>query len=482
MHELVTIADPAGPLRAASIPWAALPIGRRLAVIARFRRTLARRAEEVAATLSDLRPIADTLAAEILPTLEAARFLEREAAGLLAPKRLGRAGRPLWLAGIDQLVTRAPYGALLILAPSNYPLMLPAIQALQALAAGNAVAWKPGRGGAAAARAIRDLLLESGLPPELIHIADEDDATGKSLAEAGFDRIVLTGSATTGRAVLAAAAATLTPCTVELSGADPVYVLPGARLELVADCLTYGLRLNGGATCIAPRRVFIRRHLAPALEALLQARIANIPSVPIPPRALEALRTMAEAALASGARPLGPIPDQAAPTMRPLILTDCPHDPELLSRDIFAPWLAIVPIDDPEAALALETTSRYALGASIFGPTDAAIRLAARLPAGAVTINDLIVPTADPRLGFGGAHDSGFGTTRGPEGLLEMTRLRTVSIRRPRGFRPHLQPPLAQDAARMAGLIELLHAGADPRRALRRLLGRNRPAGHIRPS
>jgi aldehyde dehydrogenase (NAD+) len=173
-------------------------------------------------------PLADTLTAEILPLLEAARYLERRAEALLAPRRLGESGRPLWLAGTDQIVLREPWGAILILAPSNYPIMLPGIQALQALVAGNAVAWKPGRGGAPASRAIGALLVEAGLPPDLLDVTADDDETGRSLAASGFDRIVLTGSAATGRGVLAAAAANLTPCTMELSGADPVYVLPGA--------------------------------------------------------------------------------------------------------------------------------------------------------------------------------------------------------------------------------------------------------------
>ena len=98
--------------------------------------------------------------------------------------------------------------------------------------------------------------------------------------------------------------------------------------------------------------------------------------------------------------------------------------------------------------------------------------LAARVRAGSVCVNDLIVPTADPRLPFGGRGRSGFGATRGAEGLLEMTVAKTVSIRRGR-FRPHLDAPKPGDAARFAHMTALLH-GAWPDRwaALRGLAGR----------
>ena len=115
----------------------------------------------------------------------------------------------------------------------------------------------------------------------------------------------------------------------------------------------------------------------------------------------------------------------------------------------------------------------YALGASVFGPPADAYALAARLDAGSVCVNDLIMPTADPRLPFGGRHQSGFGVTRGAEGLLEMTLVKTVSIRR-FGPRPHLDGKLATNPAQLLSLIRILH-GAGPTRlaALKALARRN---------
>ena len=449
--------------RDAGAAWAATPIRERLAVIRRARRLMAARAETLAATVA--RPAADTLVAEVLPLLEAARFLERRAASLLAPRRL-RGGRPLWLFGVTAWIRREPLGVVLILAPGNYPLFLPGAQALQALAAGNAVCLKPAPEGAEAAAAFAAVIHDAGMPPGVLQVLGPDD--GPAAVAAGFDHIVLTGSAETGVRVLQAAAPLLTPCTMELSGADAVFVLPGAGLDLVARCLAYGLRLNGGATCIAPRRVFVPRDVAAELERRLLALLPAIPDAATPPAIAARLDALLAEAVAAGARL-----HHAGPG-RPAVLLGAAPGMALLRQDVFAPWLALVPVDDAEQALRLDALCPFALGASIFGPAATARAFADRVRAGSVCVNDLIVPTADPRLPFGGSGRSGFGRTRGTEGLLAMTAAKTISLRG--RFRPHLEPAAPPDAGRFAGMARLLHGGlrAWPG-ALRELAGKPKP-------
>ena len=452
--------------RSAGQAWAALGVSARLAVIGRLRRAIARDAAALAATVA--RNPADTLVAEVLPLAEAARFLLRRASALLAPRRL-RGGRPLWLFGVRASIHREAFGAVLILAPGNYPLFLPGAQALQALAAGNAVCVKPAPGCEAPMRALADLLQQAGLPDGVFQVLDPD--AGEAAVRMGFDHIVLTGSAETGQRVLAAAAAALTPATMELSGSDAVFVLPGADLELTASCLAYGLRLNGGATCIAPRRVFVMEADAAALQAKLLARLPAIPPASVPPAVAARLSALLRQAVADGARLVS---DGEG---RPVVVADARPGMALLEEDVFAPWLALVPVVSPEAALAAAASCPYALGASVFGPPGAAQAMARRVRAGSVCVNDLIVPTADPRLPFGGRGRSGFGSTRGAEGLLAMTVVKTVSERRGR-LRPHLAPATANDAAMFAGMTALLHGGWHTRRAaLRALVAQGRRAG-----
>ena len=432
--------------RIAAAAWAKESVSARLRVVRRARHAMARHATALAATVTS-RPVRDTLVCEVLPLLDAMRFLERRARGLLATQRV-RGGRPLWLRGISAEIHREPLGVVLILGPGNYPLFLPCVQAMQALVAGNAVCLKPAPGGEAAAAAVAQWLWQAGLPEHLLQLLDA--SAGPAAVDRGFDRIVLTGSAETGVAVLRASATPLTPVTLELSGCDAAYIMAGADLPRVARCLSYGLTLNGGATCIAPRRVFVLESLALHVERLLVDMLVSSARDRLPMLRNQTLVHLLEQASAAGARLL-----QGAADL-PVIVADARCDMELLQRDVLAPWLALIPVPDMATALVEDLKCPYALGASVFGPADAARRFARQIRAGSICINDLIVPTADPRLPFGGGGRSGFGRTRGAEGLMEMTAAKSVSVRRGT-FLPHLAAPRPTDAVRFAKMINLLH-------------------------
>lgn len=437
--------------RAAGEAWARRPVAERLRIIRSTRRRIAADCEALAASVGSRRAVAETLVTEVLPLADAARFLERHAARLLAPKRpVGI--RPLWMLGVEAEIRREALGVVLILAPSNYPLFLPGVQVLQALVGGNAVHVKPAPGCAEPMQRLAAILEASGLPAELLTLLPDTVEAGSAAAAAGYDRIVLTGSAATGRAVLRQVAEGLTPATMELSGCDAAFILPGADLPVAASCLAYGMRLNGGATCIAPRRVFVTEPDAPALEAALQERLAAIPPAPVPARIRRNLEQLLREAEAAGATASAQ-PDDPCP---PILVRQARPGMTLLRTDVFAPVLSVVKVPDMQTAIAMDAECPFALGASVFGPRNDALALAGRIKAGAVVINDLIVPTADPRLAFGGRGESGFGVTRGAEGLLEMTAIKTISTRRGR-FRPHLSPPQPTDHQRFVRMIRILH-------------------------
>ncbi len=433
-----------GSARLAQPAWAATPIVARLRVVGAARRLIARDASALAATVN--RNAADTLVAEVLPLAAAAAYLVRHGRAILAPAApRGRA--PPWLWGVRAMIVRDPCGVVLILAPSNYPLFLAGAQALQALAAGNAVCVKPAPGCSAPMRSLDVLLREAGLPPGLLTVLPDD--AGPAAVGAGYDHIVLTGSAETGRRVLAAAG--LTPCTMELSGADAAFVLPGADLDLVARCLAYGLRLNGGATCIAPRRVFVTAADHGPLRDRLMALLSAIPDARVPERIAMHLRDLVSDAVAHGA-------SATIALGRPVVVDHARPGMALLQQDVFAPWLALVPVADMAAALRADQDCPYALGASVFGPDRDAALFARRVMAGSVCVNDVVAPTADPRLPFVGRGRSGYGETRGAEGLLRMTVVKTISQRHGR-FRPHLDPAKRSDAKLFGVMIGILHGG-----------------------
>jgi acyl-CoA reductase-like NAD-dependent aldehyde dehydrogenase len=458
--------------RRAQAAWAQASVRERLAFVRRFRRLLADAARDLVAVVDSARTRApgETLSAEVLPLADAARYLERHADEILRSQR-PRGATPFWLGRSRLQVERIPWGVVLIIGPSNYPLLLPGVQALQALVAGNAVIVKPGSGGLGAMQKFAALLDRAGLPGGLLTVAGEGaDQVADALA-AGVDRVVMTGGPASGRAVLRQAAETLTPVTAELSGSDAVFVLPGADLHLLSRALRFGLLLNSGGTCIAPRRVFVPRDQLEALESEIVAVLGEVAPVGLPGDRCEAVASLLHDALDRGARVLagGAV---AAESIPPTVLTDVPADAALLHRDVFAPVLSLIPVTDVEEALEMDGHCPFSLGASVFGPDTDARALARRIEAGVVVLNDLIAPTADPRVPFGGGGESGFGLTRGAEGLVELTRARVV-IERPGRFRPHYDEPSPATARLLEGWLWLAH-GATLRsrvRGFRDLLG-----------
>jgi acyl-CoA reductase-like NAD-dependent aldehyde dehydrogenase len=443
--------------RDAQPAWAAAGIRERLLVLKRARHLVAERADELveAAEESLSRRPGETLTAEIVPLADAIKFLERRAARLLAPRRLGRRGRPAWLTGLRSKVRREPHGVVLILAPSNYPLLLPGVQALQALAAGNAVLVKPAPRRGRAMSALAAVLGEAGLEPALFQVLPDTVKAGQAALAAGPDKVVLTGSAHTGRAVLSALADQVIPATVELSGCDAVFVREDADIEAVTQALAFGLTLNEGATCISPRRVFVPAPTADELIEKLTAALSAVPACEFGPAVTRVAGPLLKEAIDQGAR-LAAGRLEPPRLFGPLVVANALPSMRLLQEDVFAPVLSVVAVADDANALKADAQCPYALGATVFGEESGARALAERVDAGVVVVNDMIVPTADPRAPFGGRRLSGYGVTRGAEGLLEMTRTKVILVRRGT-WRPHYGPPDEATAELAQRYLEAAH-------------------------
>ncbi len=451
-------------------PWRATPVRERLRFLRNLRPLLADHAAELAevSAAQRQRPSLESLTSEVLPLVEACRFLERKAEALLAPRRLGRRGLPLWLTGVDSVIHRDPLGVVLIIGPGNYPLLLPGVQMLQALVAGNAVVVKPGVGGFAPAKLLARLLAQAGFNPSLFPVLTESTETSRFCIEACPDKVLFTGSASTGEVILSQLASRLIPSVMELSGSDAVIVRADADLDLVARALAFGLSLNGGATCLAPRRVFVQPGQIAELERRLIVALNVRHLSTESQRSKQERREMSESdlrarscvreALREGARLVWGTVDEECHWTRPLVLSEVRTHSSLLREDIFAPLLSLVAVSGDGEAVDLANSACFALGASVFSRDEAAATLlAARIQAGSICINDLIVPTADARAPFGGRRRSGWGVTRGAEGLLELTAAKVVSVTRG-SFRPAFDPPHPNDETLFLAYLRIVHS------------------------
>jgi acyl-CoA reductase-like NAD-dependent aldehyde dehydrogenase len=474
--------------RQAQREWAETSVRRRLVPVEVFRKLLVSECDALCAVVSQEvgKPPIEALAGEVLPTADACRFLVRQAQRLLKPRRVSWRQRPLWLWGQSDTVYRRPRGVVGIIGTWNYPLFLNAGQILHAVTAGNAVVWKPSEVTPRFAELLCRLLRQAGFPAELIQLLPATREMGAGLVESAIDHVVFTGSAAVGKKLAGRLGERLISSTMELSGCDPQVVLEDSDVVLAARAAWFGCTINRGQTCIAVRRCLVHRSLYPGFCTALRTLAAGTGTMPLvlPAQVQQAEQLLADA-LAQGGQLLVPGRTSADGGCRPTVVIDARPEMALCREAAFAPVMAVMPFDTIEEAVKLEAACPYALGASVFTRNTAlAEKVAARMRAGTVAVNDVVVPTAHPATPFGGRGESGWGVTQGAEGLLEMTVPQTVSVRGGT-FRPHHDPNLPEGVLR--GMLEATHAATIGQRLrgwwllLRAALGRTRTAAESVP-
>ncbi|MCA9140126.1 MAG: aldehyde dehydrogenase family protein, partial [Planctomycetales bacterium] len=344
---------------------------------------------------------------------------------------------------------------------------------------------KPAVGTEEASSILCDCFYDAGVPGTHLELLDSSTSAATDAIDLGVDMVVLTGAAETGRKVLSSAAPRLSASIMELSGCDAVIVLPGADLERLTRAVQFGLEFNGSATCIGPRRLLVSQSQHGPVIAALKQRLADEVPVVVHPAARHSVSVHISSALECGAIDvlgrfsLDQLRDQGI--MYPTLLDRVTSEHSIASADVFAPVLSIITVTDIDHAVRLVNDCPYRLAASVFGPAQVAGHVAARLDVGTVTVNDLIAPTADPRLPFGGRGQSGFGVTRGPEGLLAMTAVKVVSTRRG-SVVVHLRPRSDSDEATLHGALKVLHGSTLSKKiaGLRRMVALRRPVGGVK--
>jgi len=370
------------------------------------------------------KPESEVVAAEILPLRAACRWHRRNAASILRTRRVS--GRPWWLLGQRQRCLRRPVGRVAIIATWNYPVQLLGIQLVQALVAGNRVVVKPSERAPRTQALLLALAHEAGLPQGWLESTPATREAGRALLEQEqVDHLVFTGSTAVGREIAAAAARTLTPTTLELSGRDSAIVLADADPRLAAKALFFALSMNGGQTCMAPRRILVeRRVLRRFLDALAPLAAAARPRRLIDENAANLCHHLAADAIDCGGRSAsGFCEAPQGAWIRPLAIADCPPEAALFEGDHFGPVAAIVPVGSFEEALALHGRIEQHLAVSVFTRRHRLVESRLDdLRASTVLLNDCLTPTAHPAVSIGGHRLSGWGTSRGREGLLGLTR------------------------------------------------------------
>ncbi|HSJ50212.1 MAG TPA: aldehyde dehydrogenase family protein, partial [Actinomycetota bacterium] len=241
----------------------------------------------------------------------------------------------------------------------------------------------------------------------------------------GVDRIAFTGSIETGKVVAQAAAANLTPVSLELGGKSPFVAFADADLDAVVKQAVNQFD-NAGQVCLAGTRLIVERSMHDAfLDRFLQAARAIRQGDPrrddtdlgpqITRAHLERIDGFVRRALEAGATAIlggGPNEELGGLYYRPTVFANVPKGAEVLRREVFGPVLTLQTFEDEEEAIALANDTDYGLAAILYtGDRERADRVASRLVAGTVWVNCFFV--RDLRAPFGGARASGVGREGG---------------------------------------------------------------------
>lgn len=428
--------------RAAQPTWAARPLAERLALVERFGRVLLARMDEAArlVTREMGKPLPEAYASDVLPVLDACDWLADHARAVLEPAPF-RLRNPLLWDRRSQLARR-PHGVVGVIGPWNYPLSLPTVPSLYALAAGNTVVVKPAEQTVGTGLFLADLAREAGFPDGVLEVVPgPGDVTGAALVGADVDFLVFTGSSEVGLAVGKRLDARGVGCALELGGSDPALVLADAHLPTAVNGVLWARFSNAGQTCAAAKRALVHTDVHDAfvdglVDGLKRLHIGNglEDGVDLGPLvdedAVRAMEAFVADAVKRGAtvRCGGARLDRKGHFFAPTVLTDVPPDARVLREEVFGPILPVVRCSSEEEMTALANATPYGLSASVWTADVARGRaLAARLEVGTVDVNDAAYTFAANETPWGGVKASGRGWTHGEEGLRELTTLRHVN-------------------------------------------------------
>lgn len=427
--------------RAAQKTWAAAPPRHRACVASKFAKLVYRHQEHLL-DLIQLETGKNRASAyeEIADAVQWANYLAANAARILSPKRLP---------GAVPVLTKAqerhvPVGVVGVITPWNYPLTLPATDALPALLAGNAVILKPDSATPHTGIAVAALLREAGVPADLLQVVlGAGSVIGTALIEAA-DYIMFTGSTKTGRQVAAECAQRLVGFSAELGGKNPLLVLSDADIDRAVRGAAHACFSNTGQLCIATERLYVHADVwdqfVPAFAQQVselqlgagldwQVDVGSLANA----KQLQKIQGQLEDAISRGARVLvgGKARSDLGPYFfEPTVLVDVPPEAEVYSEETFGPLVSLYRVENDQEAIAAANASPYGLNASVWS-RHKGWWAARQIHAGTVNINEGYMAAWATYAGpMGGMGISGTGRRHGAQGVLKYTEAQIIAQQR----------------------------------------------------
>jgi acyl-CoA reductase-like NAD-dependent aldehyde dehydrogenase len=414
--------------RAAQERWSRRELAARAAVLLEAVRVLRAHADAIADTViaETRKPRTEAVVNELYAACDHARWLGRNLERVLRDEpveltQLHLRTKKAWL-------LHEPLGVVAAITPWNVPFAIPFGVVATAVAAGNGVVLKPSELTPQTAEWIPRVLEEAGLPSGLVQLAHGEREAGEALvADAGIAKVFFTGSVRVGRLVAAAAGARGCPVLLELGGRDPMLVFADADLDRAVDGALFASFVNAGQACVSAERIYVERPLYDEFARTLRDRARTI-------------------------------------TLAPLVLTGEHREPEVVDgplpdEEIFGPVVALEPFDGEDDAVRRANDTQFGLAASVWTRDAArADRVARRIEAGMVWVNDFGYSFGAGQAPWGGTKASGFGRTSGKHGLYECVQVKYLDADRGR-VRPGWWFPYDdRTAAALRNALDVLYA------------------------
>ena len=383
------------------------------------------------------RPKAD-VQFELFAGLEDARWAAAHAKRVLRERRVAPG---IAMTNFDARLSYQPLGVVGVITPWNAPVYLTLSGMAAALAAGNAVVVKPSELSPASAIYVIEAFGRANpdAPAGLVSWVTGFGETGAALCTSGVDKLAFTGSAPTGRRVMAACAQNLTPVVLELGGKDATIIAADADLDSAAAGVIWGGLFNAGQACVGVERVYVVESVRDEFLAKVKDKIGEISAgieelSPYGPMTIDGqigiVRRHVSDALAAGAQALvGGLESIRPPFIDPIVLVDVPEDCSAVQEETFGPVVVINTVPDIDEAVRRSNGTTFGLGSSVYSARQGPA-IAARLRAGGTTINAVLTFVGLSSIPFGGVGESGFGRFHGDAGLREFSYAKSTARKR----------------------------------------------------
>lgn len=380
------------------------------------------------------RPVEETDLLEIFPSLSGIRHAMKH---LRRWMRGHRNWAGFWFLPARTELRPRPLGVIGIIVPWNYPLYLAVGPLTDALAAGNRALVKMSEATPRFSALFADLVAQYFQDGEVV-VVNGDADVARAFAALPFDHLLFTGSTAIGREVMRAAAANLTPVTLELGGKSPAIIGPAANLHQAVERIMVGKLLNAGQTCIAPDYVLLPNSRMAEFIATARAAVDRLyPTIAsnaqyasiVSDRHHQRLLALRDSAVSSGAIAYV-LTDDASTTARwfaPTLLTGTDDSMAIMREEIFGPLLPLVGYETLDEAIAFIAARPHPLALYIFDDDRSTVdRIIAQVPAGGVSVNDTLLHIAQHHLPFGGVGASGMGAYHGETGFRTFSKMTPV--------------------------------------------------------